>query len=479
MRTQHLGAAAILIAAACFPTLTVAQQQCDANSLDVQCIRQQNNLKIDKDRVSVSGISSGAFMAHQFHVAHSAHVMGVGIVAGGPYYCAEANILNAIAKCSGFAVLACEEQMRLSPFGAGICVSNYTGPKNEQEAIAVAGRSFAEANKLSGNQIDDVANISKAKVYLFRGESDRIVPSGIMQAVQHFYTDQDKGNVNANNVAFNDTFNVRHSMVTDNFYRKGKNIVGACNPKARIDGDTYITDCGQDALSVEAKNACTCSAEGCYGNTPASDKICRDASDVDLAGAILAQLYGTVGADGPPHLKGARERLVPQGVSGAELDQQLNQYVQPFDQKAIFAYFDSWPANALIASSMAEKGYIYIPEACKNGNASCGLHVAFHGCLQGDNTGGKAGGGYSGNLYSKYAGYNEWAKNNNIVVVYPQVQAWNSGPMNPQGCWDWWGQYYTHDGYHTKAGTQIKAVAQMIDVLVDDNDFLEVPKSGS
>ena len=34
---------------------------------------------------SVSGLSAGAFMASQFHVAHSRHVVGVGIVAGGPY----------------------------------------------------------------------------------------------------------------------------------------------------------------------------------------------------------------------------------------------------------------------------------------------------------------------------------------------------------------------------------------------------------
>jgi hypothetical protein len=41
-------------------------------------------LCIDEAGVSVSGISSGGFMAHQFHVAHSARVMGAAIFAGGP-----------------------------------------------------------------------------------------------------------------------------------------------------------------------------------------------------------------------------------------------------------------------------------------------------------------------------------------------------------------------------------------------------------
>src|SRR6188472_1210286 len=43
---------------------------------------------VDPARVSISGISSGAFMANQFHIAHSALIMGAGIVAGGLYGCA-------------------------------------------------------------------------------------------------------------------------------------------------------------------------------------------------------------------------------------------------------------------------------------------------------------------------------------------------------------------------------------------------------
>ena len=53
-------------------------------------------VQVDPAQISVSGISSGGFMAHQFHVAHSQHIMGSGIVAGGPYYCARGNILDAL-----------------------------------------------------------------------------------------------------------------------------------------------------------------------------------------------------------------------------------------------------------------------------------------------------------------------------------------------------------------------------------------------
>ena len=40
---------------------------------------------------SISGISSGAFMAVQFGVAWSSIIKGVGVVVGGPYYCAQAS----------------------------------------------------------------------------------------------------------------------------------------------------------------------------------------------------------------------------------------------------------------------------------------------------------------------------------------------------------------------------------------------------
>ena len=41
-------------------------------------------LNIDPDRVTVSGISSGALMAHQMHIAYSDMFSGAAILSGGP-----------------------------------------------------------------------------------------------------------------------------------------------------------------------------------------------------------------------------------------------------------------------------------------------------------------------------------------------------------------------------------------------------------
>src|ERR1700729_21127 len=40
---------------------------------------------------SISGISSGAFMAVQFGIAWSSVIKGVGVIAGGPFWCAKAD----------------------------------------------------------------------------------------------------------------------------------------------------------------------------------------------------------------------------------------------------------------------------------------------------------------------------------------------------------------------------------------------------
>lgn len=46
---------------------------------------------------TVSGISAGGFMAVQFAVAFSASISGAGIFAGGPYWCAQDNLVTCVA----------------------------------------------------------------------------------------------------------------------------------------------------------------------------------------------------------------------------------------------------------------------------------------------------------------------------------------------------------------------------------------------
>ena len=65
-------------------------------------------MPIDPGQVSVAGFSSGAFMASQIHIAHSAGVMGAALVAGGLYGVAvEAVTADGVAASAALATLRC------------------------------------------------------------------------------------------------------------------------------------------------------------------------------------------------------------------------------------------------------------------------------------------------------------------------------------------------------------------------------------
>lgn len=120
------------------------------------------------------------------------------------------------------------------------------------------------------------------------------------------------------------------------------------------------------------------------------------------------------------------------------------------------------PSNLLsfnqrtFTNSLGSKGFVYVPTACKE-QKPCKLHVFFHGCEQYfDNTSIK-------DVVAKNTGLNKWAEANDIIVLYPQTtSSWS--PLNPKGCWDWWG-IYGRDAY-TKDGPQMVGVKRMIDKIM-------------
>ena len=101
-------------------------------------------------------------------------------------------------------------------------------------------------------------------------------------------------------------------------------------------------------------------------------------------------------------------------------------------------------------AGLAETGVAYVPPICRL--RACRVHVTFHGCRQGRE--------FIGDAFIQGAGFNRWADANALIIVYPQVA---SSPLNPLGCWDWWG--YTGPDYATRDGKQIQAVMSLIDQL--------------
>eukprot|EP00055_Hartaetosiga_balthica_P016898 m.109653 g.109653 ORF g.109653 m.109653 type:complete len:326 (-) comp9205_c0_seq1:1296-2273(-) len=134
------------------------------------------------------------------------------------------------------------------------------------------------------------------------------------------------------------------------------------------------------------------------------------------------------------------------------------EYPSASDANNLFSFKQSaFTDEAPDAISMSDLGFLYIPEQCQTGALACKLHVAFHGCLMGYET--------VGLDFVTNTGLNEYAESNNLVILYPQVSNSTEVPFNPKGCWDWWG--YAGEDYSCQIGSQVAAVAKMVDRLAN------------
>ncbi len=123
---------------------------------------------VDAKKVSISGISSGAFMANQFHIAHSALIMGDGMVAGGLYGCAVDGIDG-------------DHLIVLDSLATGPCMS---APDLLQrfEVYQARAKEFARRG-----WIDPLEDLEGDRVYLFTGRSDKVVNPETVHRAQQLY----------------------------------------------------------------------------------------------------------------------------------------------------------------------------------------------------------------------------------------------------------------------------------------------------
>ncbi len=303
-------------------------------------------LNIEPDSLTVSGVSAGGYMATQFQVAYAKDVTGAGIIAAGPWFCAQGSLTRALKEC-------------MKGAAAGVDVA----------PLVAAVRASAK-----DGQIDDPSWLAPDRVFLFHGSHDETVGAAVVDSLQRFY------------LAFIPPERIRYETgigAAHGFPARGKGV--PCSTAAT----PWINDC-----------------------------------DYDAAGELLKYLYDRL-----------RE---PKG--------QLRGQLLSFDQ-------GRYKTGGMLAS-LEDDGWLYLPKECAAGSA-CRIHVAFHGCLQGS--------GFIGDTFARDSGYNRWADVNRIVVLYPQAAKSLVWPLNPQGCWDWWG--YSGADYATRNGLQLSAVHRMLKAL--------------
>jgi poly(3-hydroxybutyrate) depolymerase len=179
---------------------------------------------VDPAQVSVAGISSGAFMANQLQVAHSADIMGAAMIAGGLYGCAVQDVTED-------GVLALASQAAGPCLKVPFLLDDVATYKDRLEKLAAKG------------WIDPPANLARARAYFFTGGSDQVVDSETVVKGKALY---DSLGVPADNIVFEDhsgpAAKAGHSWVT-------KNFGGACDANAA----PYIDDCKYDQAGAELK----------------------------------------------------------------------------------------------------------------------------------------------------------------------------------------------------------------------------------
>jgi hypothetical protein len=112
---------------------------------------------VSRNTISVSDISSGGYMAQQYHVAHAKEIIGVGVIAAGPWDCANTQpgwlpLVTAANVCSH----TVGDQ---APF---------LGPPNLKASIA------ATKDAARDGQIDPTRFIASARAFLFSGTKDSL-----------------------------------------------------------------------------------------------------------------------------------------------------------------------------------------------------------------------------------------------------------------------------------------------------------------
>lgn len=117
--------------------------------------------KIDTDRITVSGISAGGQMAHQLHISYSDLFSGAGIIASGPFGCADGSLGTAMARCMG----------------------KTDGPMPVAE--------FVEAINTAADKglVAKTENLANDPVWLFHGTLDTTVATGVSDATHTLYAE--------------------------------------------------------------------------------------------------------------------------------------------------------------------------------------------------------------------------------------------------------------------------------------------------
>ncbi|MBC7622499.1 MAG: hypothetical protein H7232_03840 [Aeromicrobium sp.] len=202
-------------------------------------------LNIDQTQTTVSGVSSGGYMAVQLHVAYSSRFgKGAAAVTGGPFNCAEGSLIKALTRCMG--------KMSIPV----------------PELVAITNQWAKEG------AIDATNNLASSKVYLFAAANDTVVKEGTTTSLFEYY----KNYVNPANIVIKTDVKSEHGFLTDDYGT-------ACMSKDM----PFITNCNFDLAGAILKHL--------YGELAARKSGALDGSMIEFDQTTFVAANG-MGATG-------------------------------------------------------------------------------------------------------------------------------------------------------------------------------------
>lgn len=371
-------------------------------------------LNIDLRQTTVSGISSGAFMAVQLGVAKSSYVRGVAATAGGPYLCAldsaysPAGATASIARC-----MQGDPTLKPAPTALG------------QADMANMVRRTHTAAKWQ--KIDPVENLNRQAVWVFHGYNDGIVKLPVSQALTSWYQQFTP----ASQVFHKDNLNAAHAQIS-----------AACS------------------ASDSQCNLCS-STGGSFINSCQNQPSAPDQVPYDAAGSALQMFYG-------PLTRTTTEQLGARPQTFSQLPfLKLHDGSHPGDSGEI-AMADTGYFYAPRSCAEGQVCRLHIAfHGCMQSATTLGTTFVERA---GVNEWADA-----NNIVVLYP--QAMPTNADIDFQNPvKLAAYKANqPFNPMGCWDWWGYNdnvlrrpgaATPGGaYATSEGLQMAAVWRMAEKL--------------
>lgn len=204
-------------------------------------------LTLDKN-ITVSGLSSGGYMAAQFHLAYSAQVQGAAIIAAGPVYCAANSLQTAFAHCLN---------------------------QSSSAPDLTAASAYLTAEQQQGG-IDALKNLADDKVWLFHGTKDSTVAAAVSDALAQQY----QSLLPSTQIRYVKDQPFAHHFPTD--HSKGTDCAESKAP--------FIGNCGYDAAGALLSHLLP-------GLKPRVDKTSGQLLALDQYG-LAAKAKGQLGAAG-------------------------------------------------------------------------------------------------------------------------------------------------------------------------------------